>query len=112
MSGNAFVPKDWPGVFNRCANIEILRVWIVRRNKKEPGWIFIVNAGGIHEAARAGGLERLGQLSNLKRPEVIRQRDKIVVLQKTDHFCLATFVRFQERALVRRDVRGALWIGI
>src|SRR6058998_91160 len=112
MSGNSFVSQNWAWIFNRRADIKILRLWIVSRNEKEPGRVFVVNAGRIHESSRAGRLERVRQLSNLKRAKIIRQRYKIVLLQEADHFCFATFVRFQERFLVRRDVLGAFWIGI
>ena len=96
MPGDTLVPEDWPGIFNRRANVKILRLWVVGGNEKETSWIFVVNTGRIHEAARAGRLERIRQLSNLKRPKITRQGYKIVLLQEADHFCLATFVRFQE----------------
>ena len=94
MPGNALVSEDWPRVFNRCANVKVLRLRIVSRDEKKAGWIFVVNAGRIHETARAGRLKRLGQLPNLKWTKVIRQRHKIVLFQEADHFCLAAFVRF------------------
>src|SRR5947208_10715622 len=90
MPGNSFMSKDWPGIFNRRANVKVLRLRIVSWNEEEPGWIFVVNAGRIHKAARAGRLERVRQLSDLERAKVIRQGYKIVLLQEADHFCLAT----------------------
>ena len=94
MAGNTFVTKDWPRIFNRCANIKIFRFPIVGRNEIETGRVFVVNAGRIHEAARAGWLKSFGQLPNLKRAKIIRQRHEIMLLQEADHFCLAAFVRF------------------
>src|SRR6266478_6974588 len=109
MSGNTFVTEDRSRVFNRRANIKIFRLWIVGRDEKESGWVFVVNARRIHKAARAGWFERFRQLPDLKRAEIIWQGHKTVLFQKADHFCLATFVRFQERFLIRRDLRGAFW---
>src|SRR5215472_11649355 len=112
MPGNSFVSEDRPGIFDRRAYVKILRFGVVGRNEKEAGWIFVVYSWRIHETARAGRLKRVRQLSDLERPKIIRQTDKIVFLQKANHFCLATFVRFQEGFLVGRDLRGAFWIGI
>src|ERR1043166_8784566 len=103
MSRNAFVTEDRPWVFNRRADVKILRLRVVSRDEKEARWIFVVNAGRIHEATGAGRFERLRQLSNLKRAKVTWQRHKIMFLQEADHFCLAAFVRFQKRFLIRRD---------
>src|SRR5206468_10687109 len=72
MSRNSFVSEDRPRVFNRRANIKILRLQIVSWDEKESGRIFVVNARRIHETAGTGRLERVWQLSNLKRAEVIR----------------------------------------
>src|SRR6266498_4285810 len=107
MPGNAFMPKDRSWIFNRRANIKILRFRIVGGNEKESGWILVVNTGRIHETAGAGWFERLGQLSNLKRSEIVRQRYKIVFLQKANHFCFAAFIRFQERFLIGRNVSSS-----
>ena len=113
MSGNTFVPKNRSWIFNRCTNIKILRFRIVGGNEKEPSWVLVVNTGRIHETARAGRLKSFGQLSNLKRPEIVRQGYKIVFLQETDHFYFAAFIRFQERFLIRRNVSSPfrIWIG-
>src|SRR5438876_9272616 len=94
MSGNTFVTKGRPRIFNRGANVKIFRFRFVSWNEIETGGIFVVNAGWIHEAARAGWLKSFGQLPNLKRAEIIRQRHEIMLLQEADHFCLAAFVRF------------------
>src|ERR671931_2190226 len=104
MSGNPFVPEDRSWVFNRCAKIEIPRFRVVGGNEKESRWILVVNTGRVHETARAGWFESLGQLPNLKRPEIVRQRHKVVFLQEADHFCFATFIRFQERFLIGWNV--------
>src|SRR4029077_7834534 len=113
MSWNTFVPKNRSWISNRRANIKILRFRIVRRNEKESGWVLVVNTGRIHETARAGRLKGFGQLSNLERPEIARQRYKILLLQETDHFCFAAFIRFQERFLIGRNVSipFRIWIG-
>src|ERR1041385_1170805 len=94
MSGNTFVTEDRPGVFNRRANVKILRVRVVSRDEKETSWIFVINAGRIHEAPRAGWLESLRQLSDLKRAKVIGQSHKAMLFQEADHFCHATFICF------------------
>src|SRR6266496_2595770 len=113
MSGNPFVPENWSWIFNRRANIKILRFGIVSGNEKESGWVLIINTRRIHETARAGWLKGFGQLSNLKRPEIVRQGYKIVFLQETDHLCFAAFIRFQERFLIRRNMSSPfrIWIG-
>src|SRR5258707_5531866 len=112
MSWNTFVSQNRSWVFNCCANIKLLRSRIVGGNEKESGWILVVNTGRIHETAGAGWLEGLGQLSNLKRTEIVGQRNKIVFLQEADHFCFATFVRFQERFLIGRNVSSPFRIRI
>src|SRR6266436_2181619 len=104
MSGNSFVSEDWSGIFNCGANIKILRLRVVGRNEKESGWVLVIHTGRIHETARAGRLKGFWQLPNLKRAEIFRQGHKIVFPQETDHFCLATFVRLQERLLIGGDV--------
>src|SRR5919201_1082197 len=104
MSGNPFMPENRPRIFNRGANIEILRFRIVGGNKKESRWVLVVNTGRIHKTAGAGWLEGLGQLSNLKRAKIIWQSHKIVLLQEADHLCFAAFILFQERFLVGRNV--------
>src|SRR2546421_11386449 len=94
MSGNAFMTEDWTRIFDRRANIKVFRLRIVGRNEKEAGGIFVINTGRIHETPRAGWLESVGQLSNLKRTEIIRQRNEVVFFQEIDHFLLATLIRF------------------
>src|SRR6266496_6319382 len=113
MSGNTFVPKNRSWIFNRRANIKILRFQIVGGNEKESGWVLVVNTRRLHKTASAGRLKGFGQLSNLKRPEIVRQRYKIVFLQEADHFCFAAFIRFQERFLIGRNVSSPfrIWIG-
>src|SRR6266498_815552 len=112
MSWDPFVPKNRSWVFNCCANIKILRFRIVGGNEKESGWVLVVNTGRVHKTAGAGWLEGLGQLSNLKRPEIVWQRYKVVLLQEADHFCFAAFIRFQERFLIRRNVSSPFRIRI
>src|ERR1044071_7001603 len=96
MPGNTFMSEDWSWIFDRCANIEILRFRVVGGNEKESGRGLVINTGRSYKAGGARWLESLGQLSNLKRPEIIRQSYKIVFLQEADHFCFATFIRFEE----------------
>src|ERR1700704_328843 len=103
MSGNTFMPEDRSWIFNCRANVEILRFGIVGRNEKESRWVLVINTGGIHETARAGGLKSFGQLSNLKRSEIVRQRYKIVFLQEVDHFCFPAFISLEEGFLIRRN---------
>src|ERR1043166_2264847 len=96
MARNAFMAEDRPWVFDRRANIKILRLQIVSRNKKETAWVLVVNTGRIHEPARAGRFERVGQLSNLKRPEIIGNRHDLMFPQEIDHLGLAAFVSFEK----------------
>src|SRR6266404_5525773 len=112
MSGNPFVSENRSRVFDRRANIKILRFRVVCGNEKESGWVLVVNTRRIHKTARAGWLEGLGQLSNLKRPEIVWQRYEIVLLQEADHFCFAAFICFQERFLIRRNVSSPFRIRI
>src|SRR5260370_13364628 len=107
MPGNAFVTEDWARVFNRRANVKVFRLRIVSRNEIKTGRVLIVNTGWIHETAGTGWFECFRQLSNLKRAQIIRQGHEVVFLQKTDHFLLATLIRFQERCLVWRNARAA-----
>src|SRR5436189_4271892 len=97
MSGNTFMPENRSWVFDCRANIKILRLRIVGGSEKESGWVLVVNTRRIHETARAGPLKGFWQSPNLKRPETLRQRYKIVFLQEIDHCCFAAFIRFQER---------------
>src|SRR4051794_11615227 len=97
MSGNSFMSQDRPGIFNRRADVEILRLRIVGGNQIETGRVFIVKAGRIHETAWTRWLERLRQLSNLKLPEVFRQPNELPIFQELDHLRFAIFVSFQER---------------
>src|SRR6058998_587405 len=96
VTGDSFVPKNRPRIFDRGTQVKILRLRIVGGNKKEPDRVLIVNPRWIHEAARARRLERFWQLPNLKLHEVIRQSDKLMRFQKIDHLGLAAFIRLQE----------------
>src|SRR5216684_6982101 len=89
MARDSFVSENWPRIFDGGADIKILRLRIVCWNEIKAGRVFVVNAGRIHETAGTGWLERFGQLPNLKRAEIIRQRDQIVLLQEIDHFLFA-----------------------
>src|SRR5882724_13205872 len=96
VTGDSFVPKNRPRIFDRSAQVKVLRLRIVGGNKKEPDRVFIVNPRWIHETARASRLERFRQLPNLKLPEVIRQSDKLMRFQEIDYLCFAAFIRLQE----------------
>src|SRR6266511_4227701 len=112
MSGNSLVSEDWPRIFNRRANIKVLRLPVVSRNKIETSWVFVVGAWRIHEAARAGWLKRLRQLPNLKRAQVIGQGDEVVFFQKVNHLCFTTLIGLEKRRLIGRNVRATSRIGI
>ena len=94
MPRDAFVTKDRPRIFDCCANIKIWRLRTVGGNEIESGRIFIVNAWRIHESARTGRLKSFRQLANLKCAEIIGQRDKLMFLQKINHFLFPTFISF------------------
>src|ERR1051326_2100894 len=118
VAGNAFVAENRSRVFDRRADVKVLRLRVVGRNEKEPRRIFIVNAWWVHEAAGTGRLERFGQLPNLETPEIIWDRDEFVFLQECDHLFFATFIGGEKRRLVRRNTFapgrlriGQRWIG-
>ena len=67
--------------------------------------------GAIHEAARAGRLERFGQLADAERTDVRRNRDQLVRLQELDDLLLARLVRRQEFRLILRHALRARRIG-
>src|SRR5439155_25421005 len=104
MPGDTLVPEDWPGIFNRRANVKILRLWVVGGNEKETSWIFVVNPGRIHETARAGRLERIRQLSNLKRPKIIRQGYRLLFFKEVIIFSLRILFAFRNDSLL-----GGVW---
>ena len=93
-------PRNRPRVFDRGADIKILRLRVVGRNEIKTGRIFVVKAGWIHEAAGAGRLECFGQLPNLEAAKVIGHRHELMFFQETDHLLLAAFVSLQERRLI------------
>src|SRR5437762_14296844 len=75
---NAFMSEDRSRIFDRRANIKILRLRVVSRDEIETGRVFVVNARRIHKTARAGRLERFRQLPDLKRTEIIRSEERRV----------------------------------
>src|SRR5205809_7821592 len=95
VTGDSFVPKNRPRIFDRGTRVKILRLRIVGGNKKEPDGVLIVNLRWLHEAARARRLERFWQLPNLKLPEVIRQSDRLMRFQKIENLGLRAFRRLQ-----------------
>src|SRR3954468_9333627 len=104
--------ENWSGIFDRRADVEIFRFRIVGWDEVKAGRIFVVNAGWIHETARARRLECFGQVSNFKFAKTIRQTNELMILEKFDHLRLPTLIRFQERGLNRRNVltAGGVWI--
>ena len=107
VSWDAFVSKDRPWIFDRGAQVKILRLRIVGGNEKETGRVLIINTRRIHETTRASRLECFRQLPNFKLSEVVRQSDKLMRLQKIDHLLLPAFVRLQKRLLIGRNILGA-----
>src|SRR5713101_2086436 len=103
MSGDAFVAEDGARVLNRRANIEVLAGGIVRGDEIETAVVLVVDSGGIHEAARAGGLEGLGKLADQERSEISRQGDDFLVLKKANGLRLAALVGGEKRLLVLRN---------
>src|SRR5947208_15503977 len=112
MAWNTLFAKDGRRVFNCRANVKVFRLRSVSRNEIKTGRVLIVNTGWIHETAGTRWFECFRQLSNLKRAKVIRQRHEMMLLQKTDHFLLATLIRFQERCLIRWNASAARRIRI
>src|SRR5467141_199834 len=92
VPGDAFMSKDRSRIFDRGANIKILRLRVVSRDEIETGRVFVVNARGIHKTARAGRLERFQQLPDLKRTEIIWHANEIMFLQEINHLGLAAFI--------------------
>src|SRR5438045_9740044 len=66
VAGNSFMTKHRSRIFNRRANVKVLRLRIVGRNEIETGRIFVINTGRIHEAAGTRRLERFGELPDLE----------------------------------------------
>src|SRR5207248_10046998 len=94
VTGDSFVTKNRPRIFDRSAQVKILRLGIVGRNEEKPDRILVVHPRWSHEAARAGRFERFPQLTNLKLPEVIRQTDKLMRFPEIDHLELLASIRF------------------
>ena len=112
MPGNPFVPQNRPRIFNRGPDVKVLRIRVVGWDEIEAGRIFIINARRIHESARAGRLERFGQLPDFELAEISRQSHEMMILEELDHLRLATLISLQERRLVGRNVFTPLRIGI
>src|SRR5713226_2193713 len=79
VAGDSFVTENRARVFDRRANIKVTALGIVSGNEIEAAVVFIIDAGRVHEAAGAGGLERFWQLPNFKAAEIRRQRDELVL---------------------------------
>src|SRR5437588_12760937 len=93
VARNSFMTQNRPRIFDRRADVKILRLRIVSWNEKETDRVFVVNAGRIHETARTRRLERVGQLPNFEAAKIIWDGDELMFLQEIDHLRLATFVR-------------------
>src|SRR3989442_9617808 len=99
--------KDRPRVLDRSPDIEIPALRVVGRDEIKSARIAIVDAGWIHEAARARRFESLRQLPDGKYAEIRRQGDQAFFLQKADDLCQAAFIGAEKFLLVRRNMRRA-----
>src|SRR5262249_53306433 len=103
MPRDALMTENWARIFDCGANVKILALGIVGRYEKESAAVCIVYARRVHEPAGAGRLEGFLKLADRKLSEVCRQRDKLAVTQKLNHFCFAAFVGAQKCFLVLRN---------
>src|SRR5690349_18483617 len=108
MSGNAFMTKDRSRIFNCCPDIKVLRVRVISRDEIKAGRVFVIKSGRIHKTSRARRLKSFRQLSYFKLSEVVRQSDKVMVLQELNHLCFATLISLKERSLIRWNVLAPL----
>ena len=99
--------EDRPRVLDGGADVEVAALRVVRGDEEEAARVLVVDARRVHEAAGARRLEGLGQLADLERPDVRRDRDELIRLQEVDHLPLTRLVRRQELRLILRHVRGA-----
>ena len=95
--------KDRARIFDRRANIKIPALRIVGGNEIEAARVFVVNTGRVHESARAGRLERCGQLANFKPSQIWRKRDQVILFQVSNHLGFATFISFKKVVLILWD---------
>ena len=103
VTRNPLVPEDGPRILDGGADVEVPALRIVGGDEVEALRVLVVEPGRIHEAARRGRLERLGQLTDRERAQPRRQRDQPVVLQELDHLLLAGLIRGQEGLLIGRN---------
>ena len=78
MSWDSLMAQNRSRIFDRSTDIKILRCRVVGWDEIKSCWIFVVNTRRIHEATGAGWLERFWQLPDLKRAEIIGQRDELM----------------------------------
>src|SRR4030095_1124384 len=104
MARYTFVHENGAWVFNSRSDVEVLALGVVSGNEVKTARVFVIDAGRVHKTTRTGWLEGFRKLPDIKRTEVIRNRNQPMRLQEVDHFFLTTFVGLQECLLVRGDV--------
>ena len=77
--------KNWARLLDGRANVEVLAVGRVSRNKKEAAAVLIVDTWWIHEPARAGWFERLRELPDVESSHVAGDRDQVLAPQKIEN---------------------------
>src|SRR4030095_12640483 len=112
MTRDTFMPENGPRVLYCGADVKVFALRIVSRDEVKTARVFVIDAGRVHETTGTGGLEGFWKLPDIKRSDVIRNRDQPIRFQEVDHFLLTTFVRLQERLLILWDVLTPRWIGI
>src|SRR5262245_27531521 len=88
MPGNSFVTEDRARVLDRCTNIEVPALRVVRGYEEKPTRVLVVDTRRVHEATGARWLERFRKLSDLERAEIGRKSDQVSRLHVLDHFLL------------------------
>ncbi len=104
VTRNPLVPEDGPRVFDGGANVEVGAARIVRGNEIETAGVPVIHPGRVHEPAGTCRLERFRKLPDGKSPQVLRQRDQVVFLEKVDHLLLATLIGLEECRLIPGNV--------
>src|SRR4030095_8997595 len=100
MTRDTFMPENGPRVLYCGADVKVFALRIVSRDEIKTARVFVIDAGRVHETTRTGGLEGFWKLPDIKRADVIRNRDQPIRFQEVDHFLLTTFIRLQERLLI------------
>src|ERR1041385_7905809 len=99
MPGDTFVSEQRARVFDGRADVEVAALRVVGWDEVEAAVVGVVDARRIHEAARAGRLERLGELADLERADVAGDGDEPLGVEKVYHLFLAALIRGEERLL-------------